>query len=180
MVPLTNNCESLLVLIRLVRTARLSCRLSAPTAMTYRLKNSSHAITSPALPTMTGGVRYLPQISIIVARLPARPTTSTNTRSGGLPITAFLSRGPSMAKRSCDRTTGIVLRGTESLLTHRWRGESGANQSLKWDFLGRELRLDSKTFMDDVGSVRALFGAWIDQISLCPSWLLPPHVVLSR
>ena len=62
MAPLTNNCESLLVLIRLVRTARLSCRLSAPTAMTYRLKNSSHAITSPALPTMTGGVRYLPQI----------------------------------------------------------------------------------------------------------------------
>jgi hypothetical protein len=29
-----------------------------------------------------------------------------------------------MAKRSCDRTTGVVLRGTESLLTHRWRGES--------------------------------------------------------
>ena len=54
MVPLTNNCESLLVLIRLVRTARLSCRLSAPTAMTYRLKNSSHAITSPALPTIPG------------------------------------------------------------------------------------------------------------------------------
>ena len=40
-------------------------------------------------------------------------------------------------------------------------------------FLGRELRLDSKTFMDDVGSVRALFGAWIDQISLCVSRLLP-------
>ena len=27
-----------------------------------------------------------------------------------------------MAKRSCDRTTGVVLRGTESLWTHRWRG----------------------------------------------------------
>jgi len=64
-------------------------------------------------------------------------------------------------------------RNTEVRLTHRWRGESGANQSLKWDFLGRELRLDSKTFMDDVGSVRALFGAWIDQISLCVSRLLP-------
>jgi hypothetical protein len=33
----------------------------------------------------------------------------------------FRPRGPSMAKRSCDRTTGVVLRGTESLLTHRWR-----------------------------------------------------------
>ena len=29
-------------------------------------------------------------------------------------------------------------RNTEVRLTHRWRGESGANQSLKWDFLGRE------------------------------------------
>jgi hypothetical protein len=28
----------------------------------------------------------------------------------------------STAKRSYDRTTGAVLRGTESLLTHRWRG----------------------------------------------------------
>jgi hypothetical protein len=35
-----------------------------------------------------------------------------------------------MAKRSCDRTTGVVLRGTESLLTHRWRGQSRANSSL--------------------------------------------------
>jgi hypothetical protein len=59
--------------------------------------------------------------SIIVARLPARPTTSTNIGSSGLPIRAFSSQGPSMAKRSCDRTTGVVLRGTESLLTHRWR-----------------------------------------------------------
>ena len=66
-------------------------------------------------------------------------------------------------------------RNREVRLTHRWRGESGANQSLKWDFLGRELRLDSKTLMDDVGSVRALFGAWIDQISLCVSRLLPPR-----
>ena len=66
-------------------------------------------------------------------------------------------------------------RNTEVRLTHRWRGESGANQSLKWDFLGRELRLDSKTLMDDVGSVRALFGAWIDQISLCVSRLRPPR-----
>ena len=57
--------------------------------------------------------------------------------------------------------------------THRWSGESGANQSLKWDFLGRELRLDSKTFMDEVGRERTLFGAWIDQISLCVSRLLP-------
>ena len=63
-------------------------------------------------------------------------------------------------------------RNTEVRLTHRWRGESGANQSLKWDFLGRELRLDSKTFMDDVGRERTLFGAWIDQISLCVSRLL--------
>ena len=62
-----------------------------------------------------------------------------------------------------------------SLLTRCWRGESGANQSLKWDFLGRVLRLDSKTLMDDVGSVRALFGAWIDQISLCVSRLRPPR-----
>ena len=65
-------------------------------------------------------------------------------------------------------------RNTEVRLTHRWRGESGANQSLKWDFLGRELRLDSKTFMDDVGSVRALFGACMGQISrLCLSAASP-------
>jgi hypothetical protein len=24
--------------------------------------------------------------------------------------------------KACDRTTGVVLRGTESLLTHRWSG----------------------------------------------------------
>ena len=36
-------------------------------------------------------------------------------------IRAGTGRG-SMAKRSCDRTKGVVLRGTESLLTHCWRG----------------------------------------------------------
>src|SRR5208282_1994345 len=34
---------------------------------------------------------------------------------------AFSSQGPSIANRSRDQTTGVVLRGTESLLTHRWR-----------------------------------------------------------
>src|SRR6516225_8812085 len=41
----------------------------------------------------------------------------------------FRPTGRSTAKGSCDRTTGVV-RGTESLLTLRWRGESGANSSL--------------------------------------------------
>src|SRR6516165_8022638 len=41
-----------------------------------------------------------------------------------------------------------VLRGTESLLTLCWRGESRANQSLKWVFRGTgKLGSDSKTFM---------------------------------
>src|SRR6516164_9428019 len=44
----------------------------------------------------------------------------------------FRPTGRSTAKGSCDRTTGAVVRGTESLLTLRWRGESRANQSLKW------------------------------------------------
>jgi hypothetical protein len=45
-----------------------------------------------------------------------------------------------------------------SLLTRRWRGESRANQSLKWVFRGPgELRSDSNTFMDDVGSLGAPF-----------------------
>jgi hypothetical protein len=43
-----------------------------------------------------------------------RPRSSSRTRPHSLP----------------------VPRGTESLLTHRWRGESRANQSLKWVFRG--------------------------------------------
>jgi hypothetical protein len=37
-----------------------------------------------------------------------------------------------MAKRSCDRTTGVVLRGTESLLTHRWREPDSNHRSLSY------------------------------------------------
>src|SRR5215831_21396556 len=39
-----------------------------------------------------------------------------------------------MAKRSCDRTTRVVVRGTESLWTQRWRGQSRANPSLTSKF----------------------------------------------
>jgi len=35
---------------------------------------------------------------------------------------------------------GVVLRGTESLLTHRWRRESRANPSLKPRFLNKPNR----------------------------------------
>ena len=42
-----------------------------------------------------------------------------------------------MAKRSCDRATGVVLRGTESSLTLRWR-EPDSNLygafPVKWSF----------------------------------------------
>src|SRR6516164_3682598 len=90
-----------------------------------------------------------------------------------IPVSAECAacHGPHTRAKSCaSRPRQANSRERRTL---RWRGQSGANQSLKWDFLGRELRLDSKTFMDDVGSVRALFGAWIDQISLCVSRLLP-------
>ena len=40
--------------------------------------------------------------------MPYLPTTSTRSATISLP-------------KACDRTTGVVLRGTESLLTHRWR-----------------------------------------------------------
>src|SRR6516162_4001861 len=33
----------------------------------------------------------------------------------------------------CDRTTGAVLRGTESLLTHRWREADSNHRSLSYD-----------------------------------------------
>ena len=72
-----------------------------------------------------------------VVQDPAQPMGSRKARNNTflrLPAyaaSAFSSQGPSIPNRSCDRTTGVVLRGTESLLTHRWRGQSGANSSLK-------------------------------------------------
>jgi hypothetical protein len=40
---------------------------------------------------------------------------------GGLPIRAFSSQGPLDGKEIMRSNKGVVLRGTESLLTHRWR-----------------------------------------------------------
>jgi hypothetical protein len=65
---------------------------------------------------------------IEIAREPAeiversRRTRAPVGRHAPADQSLFVPGGPSMAKRSCDRTTGVVLRGTESLLTHRWSG----------------------------------------------------------
>src|SRR6516164_9392585 len=87
-----------------------------------------HAITSPALPTMTGGVRYLPQ------RFHYRRETSGEADhfdehwKRRIADQSLFVQGPSVTQRSRDRTTGIVLRGAESLLTHRWRDGASAAQ----------------------------------------------------
>src|SRR5271163_3383436 len=46
---------------------------------------------------------------------------NTFLRLAAYAASAFSSQGPSIANRSCDRTAGVVLWGTESLPTHRWR-----------------------------------------------------------
>ena len=68
-----------------------------------------------------------------VVQDPAQPMGSRKARNNTflrLPAyaaSAFSSQGPSIPNRSCDRTTGVVLRGTESLLTHRWsEGDSNS------------------------------------------------------
>src|SRR6516162_2004240 len=66
-------------------------------------------------------VRYLPHIFHYGRETSGEADHFDEHRNGGLPIRAFRPRAPSIAKRLCDRTKDVVLRGTESLLTHRWR-----------------------------------------------------------
>jgi len=55
---------------------------------------------------------HLPQISNIVARLPAGPTTSTNIGSGGLPIRSFSSHGPLDGNRIVRSNNRAIFRET--------------------------------------------------------------------
>ena len=71
-------------------------------------------------------------------------------------------------------------RGTESLQTPRWRGESRANQSLKWVFRGTgKLRSDSKTFMGWCRKRKGTIPARIGRnFGFCPSAGFPGDIFL--
>jgi hypothetical protein len=58
-----------------------------------------------------------------------RPLRRTSKRRIG--DQSLSSQGTSIAKRSCHRTKDVVLRGTESLLTHRWRKTDSNSRSLR-------------------------------------------------
>ena len=62
--------------------------------------------------------------------------------------------GRSVLALRIEPSTSIISRGTESLLTLRWWGESRANQSLNWVSGPEGFRPDSKTFVDDSGGVK--------------------------
>jgi hypothetical protein len=59
--------------------------------------------------------------SLADGQVAGKARNNTFLRLAAYAASAFSSQGPSIANRSCDRTTGVVLRGTESLLTHHWR-----------------------------------------------------------
>ena len=63
------------------------------------------------------------------------------------------------------RRSGRSVRATKlgSHWTRRWRGESTANSSLKWASGAWRIKRDSRGFMDDFRSVRALFWALISR-----------------
>src|SRR6516164_5005357 len=56
----------------------------------------------------------------------------------------FRPTGRSTAKGSCDRTTGAVVRGTESLLTLRWRKMDSNHRSRSCDKVSRLLPTSSR------------------------------------
>src|SRR5215468_10036210 len=62
----------------------------------------------------------------------ARRASHRAPRDTGCPSAPW--RGATLFRRLI---SGKGVRGTESLQTPRWRGESGANQSLKWGFQRR-------------------------------------------